>query len=219
MTPSHRAPAIIPKIMQDALSKNELSRKRAHNGDIRDVSYNKSLPDSTKRNNTSEISAQTVTIDARELANISNSFRVLFRMIEQLKRPMTQITQTFDSPQLAVYQNTIDNNSQLVRTTFQNTIDNTTQVNESVVQAVAESEEPVEYENEEFNRSDDNVLITNKYDNQYNASVTNPANNQNYGQVNTPVRNEKLPQKQIQGSETGNSEWVSRTCCKTTVIF
>lgn len=183
MTPSHRATPVIPKIMQDALSKkNDVSRKRAHNGDNRNASFNKSLPDSTKRNNTTEINGQTVTIDARELASISNSFRVLFRMIEELKRPMTQ---TFNPIQLEVYQKTLENKPQ---------------VNETVVQAIEECEENDEYENEEFNRSDDNVLITNKYDKQYNASATMPVNNQY----------KELVQTTKKGTNTEDSEWVSR---------
>lgn len=152
-TPTYRANAVIPKSMQrkqDISKKNE-NRKRTHN--LRNGSINKSLPDSTKRNNSVNTNVgRQITIDARELEEIGNSFSLLFNMLEDLKRPVMMSNYSDD--------------------TAQQNEDLSIPKDETVFHAIEECVENDPYDpEEEFNRSDDNVLITNKYDSQYNASL------------------------------------------------
>lgn len=177
MTPSYRAIAVIPKSMQPLLnntnSKKNDSRKRTHNE--RNGSINKSLPDSTKRNNSLNTNVgRRITIEAHELEEIGNSFRLLFSMLEDLKRPGMM--------------NYNDNNKQIVENQLRD---------ETVVHAVEDCEENDPYDpEEEFNRSDDNVLITNKYTSQYNASL----------KMKDRVKANTSKQST---SEAGENEWVS----------
>ncbi|KOB73596.1 Uncharacterized protein OBRU01_10577 [Operophtera brumata] len=151
--PTYRANAVIPKSMQpkqDSSKKND-NRKRTHNE--RNGSIKKSLPDSTKRNNSLNTNVdRPITIDAREIQEIGNSFNLLFKMLEDLKRPIMM--------------------SNFCEDTAQQNDDLQIPKNEAVIHAVEDCEENDPYDpEEEFNRSDDNVLITNKYDSQYNATL------------------------------------------------
>lgn len=156
-------------------SKKTDSRKRTHNE--RKGSLNKSLPDSTKRNNSLNTTVgRRITIDVRELEEIDNSFRLLFSMLEDLKRPVMMNNYTED-------------NQQNVEDIPKNNID-------GVIHAVEEYEENDPYDpEEEFNRSDDNVLITNKYDSQYNTS--------------SMVKNSLMAKTSGQPNATEDIEWVS----------
>lgn len=148
LIPSYRANAIIPISMQDSKIDN---RKRTHTG-----SFHKSLPDSTKRNNCLNTVAGKRTID-RELEEIGNSFRLLFKMLDDLKRPL-------------IMGNFIDDCQQNV--TLANATQTVQEIHSPINATVADEEENDPYDpEEEFNRSDDNVLISNKYDSQYNASI------------------------------------------------
>uniref|UniRef100_A0A2A4K211 BEN domain-containing protein n=1 Tax=Heliothis virescens TaxID=7102 RepID=A0A2A4K211_HELVI len=143
MTPSHRANPVIPKIMQQA---NMLNRKRTYDS-LKNASINKTIPDSTRKNNQNVKGQQNVTIDVRELMNIKNSFQVLFNMLEDLKRPVSS----------AVNQSSNDQTSVPFKPE-----DSHVSYNRSVDELKEDDENS---ENEEFNRSDDNVLISNKYTN------------------------------------------------------
>lgn len=142
--PSHRATPVIPKIMQQA---NMNHRKRKHNDSPKNKFINKSLPDSTRRNtNQNGVGLQNVTIDVRELMNMKNSFRMLFKMLEDLKRPASRMMNRSCNEIIQAGLKTQD----MTHTPYN--------------QSLEEEEEKEENsENEEFNRSDDNVLITNKF--------------------------------------------------------
>lgn len=140
IVPRHRANPVIPKMMQHA---NLLNRKRQHNGTPKAIamqSMNKSSPDSTRKN-LQKGNPQNVSIDVRELIKIKNSFKTLFKMLEDMKRPVSMLDQTSNE-------------------TVTEKINNTSQFNQSM-----EEDKEEMSEHEDFNRSDDNVLITNKYNN------------------------------------------------------
>ncbi|CAH0588955.1 unnamed protein product [Chrysodeixis includens] len=140
IVPRHRANPVIPKMMQQAFL---LNRKRQHNGTPKAIamqSLNKSSPDSTRKNLQKGM-PQSVSINVNELIKIKNSFKTLFKMLEDLKRPVSMLNQTSNE-------------------TLTGKLDNTSQFNHSM-----EEDKEEMSEHEDFNRSDDNVLITNKYNN------------------------------------------------------
>ncbi|XP_026746373.1 early boundary activity protein 2-like isoform X2 [Trichoplusia ni] len=140
IVPRHRANPVIPKMMKHA---NLINRKRQHNGTPKAIamqSMNKSSPDSTRKN-LQKGNPQNVSIDVRELIKIKNSFKTLFKMLEDMKRPVSMLDQTSNE-------------------TVTEKINNTSQFNQSM-----EEDKEEMSEHEDFNRSDDNVLITNKYNN------------------------------------------------------
>lgn len=137
IVPRHRANPVIPKMMQQAIL---INRKRIHNGTPKAIamqSMNKSSPDSTRKKGT----IQTVSIDVREIIKIKNTFKTLFKMLEDMKRPVSTLDQASNE-------------------SVTEKIDNTSQLNQTIEEDKAEASE-----HEDFNRSDDNVLITNKYNN------------------------------------------------------
>ncbi|XP_075980197.1 uncharacterized protein LOC142979253 isoform X1 [Anticarsia gemmatalis] len=141
LTPSNKANAVM----------NMINRKRSHNDSTKtgNSSMNKSLPDSTKKN---QNGAKKVTIDARELKEIRNTFKTLFKILEDMKRPLNANESSTGrtlrvSPELEAQDTTHQSYSQLIDESMEDDKENDIS------------------DNDEFNRSDDNVLISNRYSN------------------------------------------------------
>ncbi|XP_037293045.1 uncharacterized protein LOC115440216 [Manduca sexta] len=147
LTPSNKVNAIIPKSMQQS---NSINRKRSYKDIGKGTPVNKSLADSTKKHNSSktETSQKKITIDVRELISIRNSFKALFKTIDDLKRA---VVPNFIPDEEKI---TLDDIIPVVKAT------------DALEETVEEYKELENNDSEEFDRSDDNVLITNKYDNQ-----------------------------------------------------
>ncbi|KAJ0174559.1 hypothetical protein K1T71_009667 [Dendrolimus kikuchii] len=158
LTPIHRPNAVIPKCMLNN-TKNENKTRKMTVREEKNTSANKSVPDSTKINTTKNVIPEKVPIDIRELADIRNSFHQLFQMIEELKKPFG-----FNVNQNAM----VSVQASETPSPIENTKD-----------TIVDLDEEQEFENNEsdFDRSDDNVLITNKYDNNHRSTVkTSPQN-------------------------------------------
>lgn len=109
--PSHRANAVIPKKMQNKEAnskKNESGRKRTHNETVRNNSFNKTAPDSTivQQNNKGK-SNKRCTLDIKQLQEIGETFRSLFQIIRELKKPYQDTTPNISNPNTSkrLYQN------------------------------------------------------------------------------------------------------------------
>lgn len=143
--PTNKVNAIIPKSMQQ--TRNSICRKRTYKDAAANSAVNY-IADSTRKppikNNEN---TEKVTIDIEELISIKNSFRILFKMIDELKRA------TAPGGEYKANGKSVDLSA--------------INITESLV-------EPTDVENnesEEFNRSDDNVLITNKYKKQHKTQL------------------------------------------------
>lgn len=158
LTPIHRPTAVIPKCMLNN-TKNENKKRKVTYRAEKNISANKSLPDSTKINTPKNVDPDKVPINIRELADIRNCFHQLFQMIDELKRPFG-----FNVEQNAMTSHPTSKTPSPI---------------ENAKETTMNIDEEQEFENNEsdFDRSDDNVLITNKYDNNHRSTVkTSPQN-------------------------------------------
>lgn len=142
LTPSNKANAVL----------NMVNRKRPRDETPRGVlnlSMNKSVPDSTKKK---AIVGKQVNIEVQEVLNIKNTFKVLFKMVEVWKRALR-----------GNHKPVVLNEEIEERQRNEEVIDNPENLPE--VQAYEDDKENENVVNEEFDRSDDNVLISNRYSN------------------------------------------------------
>ncbi|XP_045500768.1 uncharacterized protein LOC123698227 [Colias croceus] len=135
LTPVHRPNAVVNILQERQMNGNHPNkgRKRKYK-EIKDE-VNKSLPDSTRKNmfTRPNVLNGTVNVKLRNIIEINATFQQLFTMLNAL-RPPQQANTTFLNEESEVIEKTYD-----------------------------EPEESDRSESEESNRSDDNVLISNKY--------------------------------------------------------
>ncbi|CAH2043920.1 unnamed protein product, partial [Iphiclides podalirius] len=142
--PAHRPNAIIPNVLQ-ARQTNSLNGKRrykyidAHRNDKRESV--KSLPDSTRKGTPPNDSGkggrvESVSVNVKDILEIKASFRELFQLLNDLKPQTAKRASELNRIQLASNNDTA---------------------------GVSDGESDRSH-SVESNRSDDNVLITNKYD-------------------------------------------------------
>lgn len=170
LTPSHRANAVIPEGMQSRSNETKnTTRKRTYNESIKQTKADKSVPDSTKRDTPCVITLQNVSIDLNDIIGLKECFRDLFQMVKDMKSLNASENISTKSPERDAIRIDVSND---------------------------------EKENErsrsvESNRSDDNMLITNKYE-KYVAHKNSPSQNQSNNMPNT--------------AKAGEDEWVINFC-------
>ncbi|XP_053610672.1 uncharacterized protein LOC128675352 [Plodia interpunctella] len=161
LTPSHRANAVIPEIMQRGKhsTKKPANRKRTY-GSTKPINDDK-LPDSTKKNMAREIILQNVTIDLNDIMEIRECFRDLFQMVKDMS--LGQVPCVGNAP---------------VKPDLSNTLTN-------LPCATDDEKENDRSRSAESDRSEDNILISNKYKN-YNGNDSNNTSNKKSPTPNIP---------------------------------
>ncbi|KPJ18689.1 hypothetical protein RR48_10633 [Papilio machaon] len=144
--PLHRPNAIIPNVLQPRQTNIVDKKKRCRyveSANKREI-VNKSLPDSTRKNTPPNESIKNANI--KDILEIKTGFRQLFQMLKDLKTQAGFVTREC---------NGTNKNASVVNHTMD----------------LSEGEESDRSQSVESNRSDDNVLISNKY---ARADVRNP---------------------------------------------
>lgn len=135
-----------------------MNRKRARNDSL-DLSRNISVPDSTRRNNLQNGAGnQKVTVSQSELLIFSEHLTTILKLLHDMTRATSS----------ALDQNSNQHVPFPVKVEDMNQTPNNQTVDEDIREEGEENSA-----NEEFNRSDDNVLITNKYNNMAVKTVQN----------------------------------------------
>ncbi|XP_049875754.1 uncharacterized protein LOC126373609 isoform X2 [Pectinophora gossypiella] len=173
LKPSHRANAINAII---AKNRKRTFGNSTHKEQFKNTFDRKSLPDSTRKNNTPtpNTKSDVVSINVRDIMHMKQCFHEVFKILNEIK------------PCVSNENSNVSNLSQEKPVKEENNInkmDNTTNVDEG------EDDMEASDRSEEFNRSDDNVLITNKYEN---AMNNNKNSNEKVLAENTTNKKEKL---------------------------
>ncbi|XP_013148133.1 PREDICTED: uncharacterized protein LOC106110775 [Papilio polytes] len=139
--PLHRPNAIIPNVLQPRQT-NIVDKKKhcryVDSANKREI-VNKSLPDSTRKNTPPNDSIKNGHNNVKDILEIKHGFRQLFQMIKDLKSQAGFVTMDING-----------------------TNKNTSVVNNETMD-ISDGEESDRSQSAESNRSDDNVLISNKY--------------------------------------------------------
>ncbi|XP_013180186.1 PREDICTED: uncharacterized protein LOC106126850 [Papilio xuthus] len=147
--PLHRPNAIIPNVLQPRQTNIVDKKKRCRyidSANKREI-VKKSLPDSTRKNTPPNESIKNGHNNVKDILDIKSGFRQLFQMIKDLKTQAGFVSRECNG-----------------------TNKNTSVVNNDIMD-ISEGEESDRSQSVESNRSDDNVLISNKY---ARADVRNP---------------------------------------------
>ncbi|XP_032519118.2 early boundary activity protein 1-like [Danaus plexippus] len=139
LVPVHRPNAVVNVLKERQINENNRSHNSSRKRKYKEFVHNKSLPDSTRKNPSpsKEVKTETLSINVKDLLDIKASFEELFRLLNDLK-PET------------------GNNTEI------NSFKDITTHEKSNIPSY-ESEHSEDNQSEDLNRSDDNVLITNKY--------------------------------------------------------
>ncbi|CAK1587088.1 unnamed protein product [Parnassius mnemosyne] len=145
--PTHRPNAIIPNVLKQRQT-NIVGRKRQYkyvDSVQKSEPVRKSLPDSTRKNTPPNdpakcVRVENLNVNVKDILDIKASFRELFQLLNDLKSQSVKRL------------NDLNGNNR-----------NTSIIHNETV-GISDGEESERSQSEESNRSDDNVLITNKYD-------------------------------------------------------
>lgn len=151
MKPCHRANAVNVTINNRKRKREDVKKKhdKSNNGN----ENKKSLPDSTRKNNSplpNNQDPETITVKVTDLIKMKECFTELFQMMKEMKSyykgDKTEFNATLKNSQPVIESEANKNNTLVQYENDGNASD-------------------VSVKSDESNRSDDNVLITNKYDN------------------------------------------------------
>ncbi|CAH2231599.1 jg14322 [Pararge aegeria aegeria] len=178
--PVHRPNAVVNVLKERQNNLNNRSNGRSRKRKYKETkSGNKSLPDSTKKHLPApKSSVDTTSIHKKKIMDMKASFKELFKIIDYMK-PDTQrrTTKYFDNTTV-VQAGPLNEVSNII---IENPVYNNTEA----------YEESVKSHSEESNRSDDNVLISNKY-----------------SKVRELTEDQTIPNKQENLSQNEVEEWV-----------
>ncbi|XP_047535570.1 early boundary activity protein 1-like [Vanessa atalanta] len=148
-TPMHRPNAVVKVLQERQINKNNRSLSDTRKRKYREIlTNNKSLPDSTRKNvSPPKDAGETININKIEIFKIKASFDELFQMLNDMK------SQSKDQNYTGSH-----NRDEVVQVSKSKILDEN-----EVVGNASYVEHSDRSQSEESNRSDDNVLITNKY--------------------------------------------------------